>query len=194
MDLVKTGALIRTLRQGKNLTQAALAERMRISDKAVSKWERGLGFPDVSLLPELSKIFGVNPEELLSGELGEKDPVGGNLKKLKFYVCPGCGNFLAAGSEAAVYCCGKKLEPLTPQKAEGADRLSVEKIENDYFVSSEHAMTKEHYISFAALVTGDTLILKKLYPEWNMQARIPAIGHGRLIHYCNQHGLFEQWI
>ena len=82
MDQVKTGALIRTLRTQKGLTQKALAEAVGVGDKAVSKWERGLGCPDVSLLPELSRVLGVRLEALLSGELDAKDQERGNMKKL----------------------------------------------------------------------------------------------------------------
>lgn len=144
------------MRKEQALTQRQLAERMNISDKAVSKWERGLGCPDVSLLPDLSKIFGVNLQELLSGELNANDSAGGNMKKLKFYVCPSCGNLLTATADAAVSCCGKTLQPLIPQKAEESEKLSVEMIENDYFISSDHEMTREHYITFVALLTGDS--------------------------------------
>lgn len=69
MNNIKIGNLIYTLRKEKQLTQLQLAERMNISDKTVSKWERGLGCPDISLLPDLSKILEVNLEELLSGKL-----------------------------------------------------------------------------------------------------------------------------
>ena len=64
MNNIKIGNLIYTLRKEKQLTQLQLAERMNISDKTVSKWERGLGCPDISLLPDLSKILEVNLEEL----------------------------------------------------------------------------------------------------------------------------------
>lgn len=194
MDCAKIGTLIRRLRQERGLTQLALAEKMQISDKAVSKWERGLGCPDVSLLPELSGILGVNLEDLLAGELDTNDLVGGNMKKLKFYICPQCGNLLTATAEAAVSCCGKKLTAMQPVKAAEGEKLQVELIENDYFVTSSHEMTKEHYLTFVALLTGDTLILRKQYPEWNLQARIPRIGHGMLIWHCNRHGLFYQLV
>ena len=69
MNNVKIGKLIYNLRKEKNLTQVQLAERMNISDKTVSKWERGFGCPEVSLLPELSTILDVDLENLLSGEL-----------------------------------------------------------------------------------------------------------------------------
>lgn len=191
MDNVKTGNLIYTLRKERKLTQLQLAELMNISDKTVSKWERGLGCPDVSLLPELSEIFSVNIEELLSGKLNINDYTGGNMKRMKLYICPKCGNLITASEPAAVSCCGKKLFPTEPEKAEESEKLNIEKIENEYFISADHEMTKEHYISFVALLTGDSLIIKKQYPEWNLQTRIPA-ARGKLIWYCTKHGLFFQ--
>lgn len=86
MDCVKIGKLIRTLRKEQGLTQRQLAAGMNISEQAVSKWERGLGFPDVSLLPELSEILGVNPETMLSGQMDTNDLVGGNMKDRKSVV------------------------------------------------------------------------------------------------------------
>lgn len=194
MDQIKTGMLIRTLRTQKGLTQKALADAVGVGDKAVSKWERGLGCPDVSLLPELSRVLGVGLEALLSGALDVNDRERGNMKKMKFYVCPDCGNLITAATEAGMSCCGRTLLPLEPQKAEGEDRLSVEKIDDSWFVSSPHPMTKEHYVSFVALLTGDTLFLRRLYPEWDLQTRIPAFGHGILLWYCTRHGLFRQII
>jgi len=193
MNQIKIGQLIKSLRKEQNLTQLQLADRMHISDKAVSKWERGLGCPDVSLLPELTEILGVNLMELLSGELSVSETVRGNMKNLKFYVCPACGNLLTATADAArVSCCGKTLTPLVPRKAEGTEMLHVERVENDFFISSEHEMTREHYITFVALLTGDTVILRKQYPQWNLETRIPCLQHGMLLWYCTRHGLFYQ--
>ena len=192
MDCVKIGKLIRTLRKEQGLTQRQLAAGMNISEQAVSKWERGLGFPDVSLLPELSEILGVNPETMLSGQMDTNDLVGGNMKKLKFYVCPTCGNLITATAEAAVSCCGKKLRPMELQKAGAEEKLKVELIEQDYFITTDHQMTKDHYITFVALLTGDGLMMRKLYPEWNVQARIPRFGRGMLVWNCSRHGLFWQ--
>ena len=192
MDQIKTGGLIRALRTQKGLTQKELAEAVGVGDKAVSKWERGLGCPDVSLLPELSRVLGVGLEALLSGELDANDQERGNMKKLNFYVCPDCGSLITASTEAGVSCCGRTLLPLEPQKPE--EPLSVEKIDGSWFISSPHPMTKEHYISFVALLTGDTLFLRRLYPEWDLQTRIPAFSHGILLWHCTKHGLFRQII
>lgn len=192
MDAGKIGKLIYELRKEKHMTQRALAERLLVSDKAVSKWERGLGCPDLSLLPGLSAVLEVDLEKLLAGELGENDIIGGNMKKTKFYICPSCGNVVTAMADTAVSCCGKKLQAVEPKKAEGDEKLKVEIIENEYFITADHPMTREHYITFVALLTGDTLVLRKQYPEWDLQTRIPTLAHGRLLWYCSQHGLFYQ--
>lgn len=194
MDHVKLGALIRQQRREMGLTQLELAQMLCVSDKAVSKWERGMGCPDVELLPRLAQIFRVELEKLMAGELEPQDAVGGNMKKLKFYVCPVCGNLLFATAEAAIACCGRRLDALEAKKAEPEQKLTVEAIENDYFVTSSHEMTKEHYIRFVALLTGDTLLVRKQYPEWDLQVRIPRIGHGMLVWACSKHGLFYQLI
>lgn len=68
MDAGKTGALIAQARHELNLTQKELASRLNVSDRAVSKWERGAGFPDVSLLEPLAAELGLTAAELLRGE------------------------------------------------------------------------------------------------------------------------------
>lgn len=68
MDNEKMGQLIAELRKSKQMTQKDLAAGLNVTDKAVSKWERGLSCPDISLLPSLSEILGVTIGELLGGE------------------------------------------------------------------------------------------------------------------------------
>lgn len=68
MDAKKTGAFIAQLRKEKTYTQKELAQRLNVSDKAISRWETGKGFPDTSLLKPLSDALGVSVGELLSGE------------------------------------------------------------------------------------------------------------------------------
>ena len=94
MDCVKVGALIRKLRLEKNMTQKQLAERLNLSSKTVSKWENGLGCPDVSLLGMLSEALNVNLIDMLSGELTENSAPCGNLQKLNYYICPVAGKKL----------------------------------------------------------------------------------------------------
>ena len=69
MNQIKIGEFISSQRKKKNLTQAALAEKLGITDRAVSKWERGKGLPDVSLMLDLCEIFGITVNELLCGEI-----------------------------------------------------------------------------------------------------------------------------
>ena len=194
MDASKIGNLIYELRVARNMTQKQLAERLCISDKSVSKWERGGGFPDLALLPDIAQVFDIRLEDLLRGEIDTNDRTGGNMKNLRFYVCPQCGNLVTAAEDAQVFCCGKPLEALEPVKAGADDKVKVELIENEYFISSEHEMTKEHHIMFVALLTGDSMVLRRQYPEWNLQTRLPRTAHGKLLWYCNNHGLFYQLV
>ena len=194
MDNVKIGQLIYRLRKENRLTQLQLAEQLGVSDKAVSKWERGMGCPDVSLLTDLSNIFHVDLEKLLSGEMDENEILGGNMKKMNFYICPSCGNMITAMTDTNVSCCGKKLSPQQQIKAGEDEKLNVEMIDDNYFITSNHPMTREHYIAFTALLTGDSIMLRKQYPEWDLQVRIPAFAHGKLLWYCTKHGLFYQYV
>lgn len=194
MNCEKTGKLIFELRKAKALTQKQLADMLHVSDKAVSKWERGLGCPDVSSLSKLAKALDVNLEEMLAGELATNEVVGGNMKKIKFYVCPQCANVLTATGEPTISCCGKRLDALVAEKAVDEHQLKLEPVEDQQYISAAHEMEKDHYISFVACVTGDKLLLAKQYPEWNLAFRFHRFGHGRLYFYCSRHGLFYQTI
>ena len=189
MDQVKTGEMIRRFRTQLGLTQRELAEKLNVSDKAVSKWERGSGCPDISLLPALADIFGTDIQVLLSGETDKNEREKGDMKKIRFYVCPQCGNIMTACSEAAVTCCGGKLTALEAKKAEHDEQLTVQDIGGELFISSEHEMTKQHYISFAALLTDSSVMMYRQYPEWNLQLTMPLYRFGRLVWYCTKHGL-----
>ena len=69
MDQVKIGKFIAECRKKKKLTQAKIAEKLNITDRAVSKWERGNGMPDSSIMLELCNELGISVNELLSGEV-----------------------------------------------------------------------------------------------------------------------------
>ena len=193
MNLEKVGSLILKLRKEKNMTQKQVADLLNISDKTVSKWERGLGCPDVSILTKLSKIFDINIEKILLGDLEPNDVDGGNMKRIKFYVCPSCGNIISTTGEGEISCCGRKLKASIPNIIDDNHKISVEEVENDYYVEIDHEMTKEHYISFVAYVTYDRVLLIKLYPEQSPTVRFPRLcgkfERGKFYIYCNQHGL-----
>lgn len=78
MDYQKVGSLIATLRKEKGLTQKELSDKLGITDRAVSKWERGLGCPDVSLLDDLSRILDVSILEILKGRRLDRDEFANN--------------------------------------------------------------------------------------------------------------------
>ena len=101
MDQTRTGALIRALRQQKNLTQRQLADAIGVGDKAVSKWERGCGAPDISLLPRLSQALGTSAEALLRGDLEENDLTNGNMKPGRTRPLP----LFRASARTAAICC-----------------------------------------------------------------------------------------
>ena len=63
MNIYVTGATIRQLREGRNMTQSDLADQIGVSSKAISKWETGKGLPDISLLQPLAQALGISPEE-----------------------------------------------------------------------------------------------------------------------------------
>lgn len=192
MDQVKTGKLIRTMRTKLGLTQLALAEQLGVSDKAVSKWERGGGAPDISLLPLLSQALGLDTEALLRGDLEENDMTNGNMKKMRFYRCPACGNLLFSTDDADVTCCGAKLTNLVMHKPDEENALQIKHSDGEWYITAPHEMHREHYISFVAFLTGDTMIVKKQYPEWGLDVRLPYIRHGMLLWYCTRDGLFYQ--
>lgn len=116
MDYTKIGTLIYKLRKEKNMTQKQLADAMNLSDRTISKWERGLGCPDISLLIQLSELLNVNIKEILSGDLISNEFVGGNMKNTKYYVCPLCGNITLSTGNAVISCCSRVLEELVPKK------------------------------------------------------------------------------
>lgn len=190
MNNKKTGDLIRGLRIEQCLTQKQLANRLHVSDRAVSKWERGVGSPDVSLLSALSDALGADVQNLLKGSLSPNDIDGGNMKRMKFYRCAGCGNILTSTTDADISCCGMVLSPLDVQCAQGPHAMRVDEIEDEYLVSLDHPMTKEHHITFLACATDERIMFVKMYPEQTAQARFAFIPRGTWYACCSEHGLF----
>ena len=195
MNTYVTGSTIRLLRESKNMTQSQLAHILSVSAKTISKWETAKGLPDISLLEPLAAALGVSVLELMQGEPVINRNRAANLLRSKLYVCPVCGNVLHATGQAVVSCCGVALPAQDIADAENADehhQLTVERVEDELFVTIHHPMTKEHSISFIAYLTGDKFQLVKLYPEGNASCRFPLRGKGVLYFYCNRHGLMKQ--
>ena len=190
MNPYVTGEAIRRLREKNRFTQAELAERLCVSDKAVSKWETGKGYPDISLLEPLAEALSVSVAELLSGSAVTNDNLSANMLRSLFYVCPVCGNVVHSMGEAVVHCHGVLLRPAEAEEADGQHEISVERVEDEYYVTVHHDMTKQHYISFIAAASSDRLQLVKLYPEGSAAARFKVNGVRKILYYCNRDGLF----
>ena len=190
MNQYVTGAMIKELREKKQMTQAELAEQLYISDKTVSKWENGKGYPDLSLLEALAKALDVSIAELLSGRVISNVNVSANMMRSKFYVCPVCGNAIHSMGEAAITCHGVLLTPAQAEETDEQHMIFIESVEDEYYVRIDHAMRKDHYISFVAALSPDRLQMVKLYPEGNAETRFKTSMVKRIYFYCNRDGLF----
>lgn len=191
MNSYITGPTIKALREARGMTQADLADKIAVSSKAVSKWETGKGLPDIALVEPLASALGVSVVELMSGNLIVNRNTSGNVRRMKLYVCPVCGNVLNGLGDALISCCGVQLPPLEPETPDEAHRIHFERVEDELYLTMDHPMTKSHYISFLAFVTSDRVQFVKLYPEGPCAARMKLHGHGVLYAYCNHHGLFQ---
>ena len=186
--------MIKSLREEKHLTQAELADKLYVSEKTVSKWETGRGHPDISILEELSRVLGVSLIELMAGEPIRNLNRSANMKRIRFYVCPICGNILTAAGDAVISCCGVTLPALEAEAPDASHAAVISEVEDEYFFALAHEMSRTHYISFAASVSDDKVEIVKLYPEGNAECRFPKRNTRFIYYYCNRHGLFMQKI
>lgn len=189
IDNYITGSVIKSLREKKKMTQEELAEKIFVTGKAVSKWETGQGFPDISLVEPLAKALDISVIELLSGECIQNRNRVSNMFRSKFYVCPVCGNVIRTIGEAMISCCGITLPPLEAEE-DDEHQIMVESVEDEYYVHLEHPMSKEHYISFIAAVSDQGVQFTKLYPEQTAESRFKRARVRYIYAYCNHHGLF----
>lgn len=192
MNHYVTGTVIKLLRERRQMTQGELADKLCVSDKAVSRWETCRGYPDITLLEPLSDALGVSVTELLSGECVINLNVSGNMLRSQLYVCPICRNILHTMGEAVISCCGVTLPPLEAEEPDAAHKLCITPMDDEYCIAIQHEMTKQHYILFIASVTSDKVELIRLYPEGNTEVRFQLHGSGDLYWFCNHHGLMKQ--
>ena len=191
MNQYVTGTMIKKLREERGLTQLELAERLSVSDKTVSKWENAKGYPDITLIEPLADALGISLIELLSGNYIINQNRSSNLLRTKIYVCPVCGNLLTATGEAVVSCCGITLPALVAEKPDEEHVCHIERVEDEYYVTVNHEMTREHYISYMLGVSDNGIQIVKLYPEGMAEARFKINGTCKVLFYCNHHGLYE---
>lgn len=191
MNQYVTSAVIKNLREKKNLTQAELAEKLNVSDKTISKWENAKGYPDISLLEPLANSLGVSVAELLSGNAVQNANISANMLRTKFYVCPICGNVMHSVGEAVIHCHGILLTPCQPEETNENHKIFIERVEDEYYIRIEHDMTKQHYISFIVALSTDKIQMVKLYPEGNAEARVKINGVKKILFYCNRDEMFS---
>ena len=144
MNAQTIGNIIKELREDKNMTQAQLAQRLNVSDKTVSKWETGGGFPDITQIEPLIKVLIWN--HFATKEVNEPDD---------------------------------------------AHMPTIENVEDEYYITFNHPMTKEHFISFVAAVADNGVEIIKLYPEGPAELRVRRSRTRYIYYFCNEHGFFR---
>jgi transcriptional regulator with XRE-family HTH domain len=190
MNQYVTGAVIKELREKNKMTQLQLADTLGVSDKTVSKWETGKGYPDITLLEPIAEAFRVSVTELISGNTIHNENVSANMLRSKFYICPVCGNAIHSMGEAVIQCHGVSLIPADAEPTDEDHMIFIERIEDEYYVRIDHQMTKEHYISFIAALSSDEVKMIKLYPEGSAEARFKIKGIKKILFFCNRDGMF----
>lgn len=191
MNSYITGGIIRSLREENEMTQSVLAEKIGVSAKAVSKWETGKGYPDITLIEPIANVLGVSVTELLSGETVKNKNRGFNMNRTVFYVCPVCGNIITTSGEALICCHGITLPPLEAETPDKSHEIKIDTVEDEYYITLDHPMTKSHYISFFAALSDNGISVEKLYPEGAAEARFKIRSTSAIYGFCNRHGLFS---
>ena len=191
MDTYITGQTIKNLCEKKGFTQAELAEKLGVSSKAVSKWETAKGLPDIALIEPLANVLSVSVMELMTGNAVVNKNIASNILRSKFYVCPLCGNIIRTVGDTVISCCGITLPPLEAEETDNEHNITIEIVEDEHFITINHNMTKEHYISFIAHITYDRVQFVKFYPEGNAETRLNLRGGGWLYFHCNKHGMMK---
>lgn len=187
MNTYVTGEIIKELREKKGYTQNDLAKIISVSEKTISKWENKRGLPDISLLEPLALALGVSLIELFKGKIITNNNKSAKIEKLKFYVCPICGNVNISVGENIHYCCGTEL---ISEDSEIDENIEIRYIENDIYVHVDSPMKKTDYISFFAYITVFKIQFVKLYPEQSPEARFNMEGKGTIYYFNNKNGLF----
>ena len=187
MNAEKTGNLIRSLRIKKGLTQKELAQMICVTDKAVCKWEKGRGCPNITLISQLSKVLEVDIQSILQGYLDKNKKIGENMNHLKFYKCPTCGNLITSIKSVELSCCGKKLALVSAHTSNNPKYQPViQEFDGQYSIKFNHPMTKSDYISQVIVVRYDQIMTVNLYAESEAIITIPQVRGIRLFVITNK--------
>lgn len=191
MNQYVTGSIIKKIREKRKITQQGLADILSVSEKTISKWETAKGYPDITMLEPLAEALGISVIELLAGNDVTNTNTSFNMNRMNFYVCPICGNIITGTGEAVISCCGVTLPPLEAESEDDRHMLNIEVVEDEYYVTIDHEMSKQHHISFIAAIKDNGIEIVKLYPEGNAECRFKRSRTKWLYYYCNRHGLFK---
>lgn len=187
MNAEKTGSLIRSLRIKKGLTQKELAHMICVTDKAVCKWEKGRGCPNITLISQLSKVLEVDIQSILQGYLDKNKKIGENMNHLKFYKCPTCGNLVTSIKSVELSCCGNILSPVSAQtRSDPEYQPVIQEFDGQYSIKFNHPMTKSDYISQVIVVRYDQIMTVNLYAESEAIITIPQVRGIRLFVITNK--------
>jgi len=138
-------------------------------------------------LSEKSKVILEQSGEVL---MMRAVPQPSRMTEVKFFVCPVCGNVIYGTGDMQLSCHGHNLSPLLAQSPDGRFDVSVETVEDEFFISVEHEMSKQNYISFMAAVSPDHVQLVKLFPEGPAQARFKKSMVRSIYFFSAKDGLF----
>lgn len=191
MNQYVTGGTIKHCREKRGLTQSQLADILNVSNKTISKWETGNGYPDITLLEPLAQVLGISMIELLSGNEIINSNRHHNILRSKIYVCPICGNVVYSVGDTLVSCCGIVLPALEAETPDAHHAIQFDLVEDDYYITIDHPMTKDHHISFIGCLTDDGFQFIKLYPEGDCAARFRTGRVRQIFYYCNHHSLYS---
>lgn len=134
MNQYVTGAVIKKLREEKNMTQQQLADKLSVSAKTISKWETAKGYPDITLLESIANALSVSVTELISGNTIVNSNVSANMLRSHFYVCPVCRNIVHSMGETVIQCHGLQLQQEEAEETDEHHKIFVEQVEDEYYV------------------------------------------------------------
>ena len=158
-----------------------------VTDKAVCKWEKGRGCPNITLISQLSKVLEVDIQSILQGYLDKNKKIGENMNHLKFYKCPTCGNLVTSIKSVELSCCGNKLSPVSAQtRSEPEYQPVIQEFDGQYSIKFNHPMTKSDYISQVIVVRYDQIMTVNLYAESEAIITIPQVRGIRLFLITNK--------
>jgi len=175
---------LKAFRRSHKMTQKEFAERIRVSDKTVSAWERGDRHISAEMLTKVLRNFDISPDDFFLTEEEISDD-------FHFYICPKCDNIAIMHKKSKIFCCGIEMQKVQWNPSENSISAKT-KIKNDFlYATFMHEMNYNHYIQFVALVKKNGFEIYVMNPGDSPEVCFNFRKRGRLFAYCNVHGLSE---